>query len=54
MMKKFLPKRLRKDYPCGTIRLRVAFNGKDAIDQVGKQNMDVVILDVSMPGMEWH
>lgn len=33
-------------------KIAVAFNGKDAIDQIGKQNLDVVILDVSMPGMD--
>jgi DNA-binding NtrC family response regulator len=33
-------------------KVAVAFNGKDALDKIGKQNMDVVILDVSMPGMD--
>jgi DNA-binding NtrC family response regulator len=33
-------------------KVAVAFNGKNAIDHVKKEKTDVVILDVSMPGMD--
>ncbi len=33
-------------------KVSVAFNGKAAVDHVTKEKTDVVILDVSMPGMD--
>jgi DNA-binding NtrC family response regulator len=33
-------------------KVSVAFNGNDAVDHVRKNKIDVVILDVSMPGMD--
>lgn len=33
-------------------KVQVAYNGKECLDKLEKENIDVVILDIKMPGMD--